>query len=59
MGRRGRARRLAALLLGMAGAPLFRGVYQILLSIVATFLGVLDSFAGKTYQTWNPAVSRD
>jgi len=50
---------LVALLLGMAGMPLFRGVYQILLSIVATFLGVLDSFAGKTYQTWNPAVSRD
>jgi len=50
---------LAALLLGMAGAPLFRGIWQIMLSIVATFLGVLDSFAGRTYQTWNPAASRD
>lgn len=48
-----------ALALGMMGAPLFGGVYQIILSIVATFLGVLDSLAGKTYQTWTPAASRD
>ncbi|MGE4430697.1 MAG: glycosyltransferase [Sphingobium sp.] len=48
-----------ALALGRMGAPLFGGVYQITLSIVATFLGVIDSLAGKTYQTWTPAQSRD
>lgn len=50
---------VVALALGMAGAPLFGGLYQILSSIVATFLGVIDSLAGKTYQTWTPALSRD
>ena len=48
-----------ALLAGMIGAPLLRGIWQILLSVIATFLGVMDSLAGKTYQTWNPAQSRD
>ena len=48
-----------ALLAGMMGAPLLRGIWQILLSVIATFLGVMDSLAGKTYQTWNPAQSRD
>lgn len=47
------------ILLGMAGMPLFGGLYQILLSLIATFLGICDSFAGKTYQTWAPAKSRN
>lgn len=47
------------LALGRAGVPLFRGGYEVLLSIAATFYGVTDSFKGKTYQTWTPALSRD
>lgn len=47
------------LLLGRLGAPLLGGLYQIWLSVIATFLGVLDSLRGKTYQTWTPALSRD
>lgn len=50
---------LAALLLGGVGAPLFRGIYQILLSITATLVGVRDSLSGETYQIWTPALSRD
>lgn len=46
-------------LLARAGTPLLSGIYEVILAIVATFFGVLDSFAGKTYQTWTPAVSRD
>ena len=49
----------AVLGLGRAGAPLLGGLYEIFLSIVATFMGVMDSLAGKTYQTWSPAKSRD
>ncbi len=48
-----------ALVLGRAGAPILGSLYEIFLSIVATFMGVADSLAGKTYQTWNPAKSRD
>lgn len=48
-----------ALLAGRMGAPVLRGIYQILLSVVATFLGVMDSLRGRTYQTWTPAISRD
>ena len=48
-----------ALLLGRAGVPLLGSLYQILLSIVATLLGVADALRGRTYQTWTPAVSRN
>jgi cellulose synthase/poly-beta-1,6-N-acetylglucosamine synthase-like glycosyltransferase len=47
------------ILLGMAGLPPFHNGYQIVLSIIATFYGVIDSLRGKTYQTWAPAASRD
>jgi len=50
---------LVALLLGRAGFPLLGSLYQILLSIVATMLGVVDGLRGRTYQTWTPAVSRN
>ncbi|MPT47830.1 MAG: glycosyltransferase [Sphingobium sp.] len=48
-----------ALIFGKIGLPLFSGLYQILVSIIATFLGVMDSLRGKTYQTWTPAASRN
>ena len=48
-----------ALLLGRAGVPLLGSLYQILLSIVATLLGVVDALRGRTYQIWTPAVSRN
>lgn len=54
--------------LGMAaGAFVFLGrrnvkgvgaIYEILLAVVATGLGVLESFRGKRYQTWEPAKTR-
>lgn len=50
---------IVAIVLGMMDIPLFRSGYQIFLSIVATFYGVMDSLQGKTYQTWAPAASRD
>lgn len=49
----------AVLILGRIGLPHFRSVYEIILSITATLIGVYDSMGGKTYQTWTPAVSRD
>jgi cellulose synthase/poly-beta-1,6-N-acetylglucosamine synthase-like glycosyltransferase len=39
--------------------PLLPAISEILLSIIATFIGVTDSLRGKTYQTWSPAKSRD
>jgi len=51
---------LAAItLLGMMELPPFHNAYQIFLSILATFYGVIDSLRGKTYQIWVPAASRD
>lgn len=50
---------MAMLALGAAGIRLFSSVYEILLSIMATWLGVMESLSGKTYQTWAPATSRD
>lgn len=55
----GAAAALAALALGRAGAPVLGQCYQVLLSIAATFLGVVDAQRGLTYQTWSPAKSRD
>ncbi len=48
-----------AVLLGRAKVSGFRTGYEALLSIVATFYGILDAYRGMTYQTWTPAVSRD
>ncbi|AUW59835.1 histidine kinase [Sphingobium sp. SCG-1] len=49
-----------ALLIGrVARVPLLSPVTEILLSIGATFLGVIDAMRGRTYQTWAPAKSRD
>lgn len=50
---------LAAYGLGRKGVPGFSLMSELLLSIIATFFGILDSFEGKTYQTWAPAVSRN
>ena len=51
---------LAAIFLGRAFAvPLLTPATEILLSIGATFLGVIDALGGRTYQTWTPAKSRD
>lgn len=44
--------------LGRMGVPLFGAGAELLLSILATFLGIVDSLRGKTYQTWAPALSR-
>ena len=50
---------LLGLALGKMGVKPFSTVTEILLSIVATFIGVIDALSGKTYQTWAPAKSRD
>ncbi|TCP36095.1 glycosyltransferase [Sphingomonas sp. BK235] len=50
---------LVAMLLGRAGAPVFSQSYEVLMSIAATFVGILDAQRGLTYQTWSPAASRD
>lgn len=49
-----------ALLLGyVARFGPFAALSEILTSIIATFIGVIDALSGKTYQTWAPAKSRD
>lgn len=51
---------ILALLIGRSvRVPLLSPVTEILLSIGATFLGVIDALRGKTYQIWAPAKSRD
>ena len=52
---------LGAVLFGLAvaGVQPFALLVEILKSIIATFVGVVDSMRGKTYQTWEPAKSRD
>lgn len=44
--------------LGRLGVPGLGAGAELLLSILATFLGIIDSLRGKTYQTWAPALSR-
>jgi len=39
--------------------PVLGPAVEMLRSIWATFVGVMDSFRGLTYQTWAPAKSRD
>lgn len=48
----------AAFILGRAGVGGFSAATELFLSILATFLGIVDSLRGKTYQTWAPALSR-
>lgn len=43
---------------GRQGVPALSSVYEILLAIAATGIGVVESLAGKKYQTWTPAKSR-
>lgn len=51
---------LAILILGRATTvPVLSQLTEILLSVGATFLGVVDAIRGKTYQTWAPAQSRN
>lgn len=42
-----------------AAIPGFGAISEILRSILATFVGIVDSLRGMTYQTWSPAKSRD
>ncbi|MGK2910292.1 MAG: glycosyltransferase [Sphingobium sp.] len=50
----------AALVIGRAtNVPVISQLTEILMSIGATFLGVIDGMRGKTYQTWAPAKSRN
>ena len=41
------------------GHPKMRRAGEILLALIATGQGVLESLRGKTYQTWTPAQSRN
>jgi cellulose synthase/poly-beta-1,6-N-acetylglucosamine synthase-like glycosyltransferase len=45
--------------LGRAGVPLLAVMSEAILLITATFCGICDSLRGKTYQTWEPAASRN
>lgn len=44
--------------LGTIGFPMFSTLREILQAVIATGIGVLESIAGRTYQTWTPAKSR-
>jgi hypothetical protein len=50
---------LIALTLGVAARikPVMRAT-EIVKAVIATAIGVIESFQGKTYQTWAPAGSR-
>lgn len=48
-----------ALLLGALGIRPFSTISGIAASILATFIGIVDAWRGRTYQTWSPAKSRD
>lgn len=39
------------------GGPLVT-LYEVLTQVCATFMGIIDSWKGKTYQIWSPAKSR-
>ncbi len=44
--------------LGSRGLPVFGSLLEILSAIFGTWIGVLESRVGRTYQTWTPAKSR-
>ena len=51
---------IVVLLVGAsAGVRVCATLLSILSAIAATFLGIMDAWNGKTYQTWSPAKSRD
>ena len=50
---------LAVLCLGAMNVSPFDRLVQILIALFATFVGIIDSCRGKTYQTWIPAASRN
>ncbi len=47
------------IMLGQRGVRPFSLISEMALAIVATLYGIFDSWTGKTYQTWAPAVSRN
>jgi cellulose synthase/poly-beta-1,6-N-acetylglucosamine synthase-like glycosyltransferase len=50
---------LIVLALAKAGVnATIAALFEVLTSIVATFVGIMDSWKGKTYQIWAPAQSR-
>lgn len=51
---------IAAYLVGrMRDVPLLSPIAEIMVSIAATFIGIVESLQGRTYQIWAPAKSRD
>jgi cellulose synthase/poly-beta-1,6-N-acetylglucosamine synthase-like glycosyltransferase len=50
---------IAGFLLGRARVSPFSVITQILLAVIATLVGIIDSTKGLTYQTWTPAQSRN
>ena len=48
----------AALALAVVGISPFSVMLEILIALIATFYGVVDSWKGRTYQIWTPAQSR-
>ena len=45
--------------LGLLQVSPFNRLVEIVIALIATFVGILDSWSGKTYQTWIPAASRN
>jgi hypothetical protein len=45
-------------LAGRHGVPVVSSVYEILLAVTATAIGVVESLSGRKYQIWTPAKSR-
>jgi len=45
-------------LLGSLGVPLAVTVYEIIRAVIATALGLVEAYRGRSYQTWTPAKSR-
>jgi hypothetical protein len=49
---------LVVVLLGRLGAPLIGSLYEIVLAVVATGIGLVESLSGRRYALWTPAKSR-
>jgi cellulose synthase/poly-beta-1,6-N-acetylglucosamine synthase-like glycosyltransferase len=49
---------LVVVLLGRLGAPLIGSLYEIVLAVVATGIGLVESLFGRRYALWTPAKSR-
>lgn len=47
------------LLLGFLNVSPFNRLLEIVVALYATFIGIIDSWRGMTYQTWIPAASRN